>query len=357
MRQNPAKPLCLGGFCGRGRQTKPVVLRAVSSVSSANRVQREGPVERKREAECERVHDSTGGSRVSALAPSTPSLELLAQARAAVERVTSVDDAKSIRDKAEALRAYAKQAGEGLAIQNECAEIKIRAERRAGELLKATPKRTGGAAMRARYHDDPAVPPTLDEIGISRSQSSRWQTMAKLPEEQFEEHIAEVRDAGAELSSAGVLRAAKGQKLAVHTSSATPEWGTPPDLFDELDREFNFTLDVCATPDLAKCADFFTPEQDGLSQEWTGVCWMSPPYGETIGHWMAKASESAAAGALVVCLVPARTDTGWWWDHCINGEIRFLRGRLKFDGAESSAPFPSAVVILGRPPSVVWWER
>ena len=89
-------------------------------------------------------------------------------------------------------------------------------------------------------------------------------------------------------------------------SSATPEWETPPDFFDELNFEFRFELDVCATRETAKCRKFFTPEDDGLTQDWTGVCWMNPPYGREIKKWMRKARESAQAGATVVCLVPAR---------------------------------------------------
>ena len=145
-------------------------------------------------------------------------------------------------------------------------------------------------------------------------------------------------------------------------TSETPEWATPQDLFDLLDNEFHFTLDVCATPENAKCAQFFTKEDDGLSLDWSGVCWMNPPYGEEIPKWMAKAYESAQAGATVVCLVPARVDTEWWWDCCRYGLIRFLRGRLKFGGAESGAPFPSAVVIFRLNPygtiedGVEWWE-
>lgn len=131
-------------------------------------------------------------------------------------------------------------------------------------------------------------------------------------------------------------------------SSATDDWATPQDLFDELNREFKFELDVCASPGNAKCERYFTAEQDGLKQEWSGRCWCNPPYGRTIGLWVAKARESAAAGALVVCLLPARTDTSWWHDDVIEGdaEIRFLKGRLKFGGADNSAPFPSAVVVF-----------
>lgn len=145
-------------------------------------------------------------------------------------------------------------------------------------------------------------------------------------------------------------------KGSVHYSSETPEWATPQDLFDLLDSEFGFTLDVCATAENAKCARFFTEDDDGLRQDWDGeVCWMNPPYGRAIGDWMQKAY-SESDEATVVCLVPARTDTDWWWDYARHGEVRFLHGRLKFGDAETGAPFPSALVIFGRPAMVKWWE-
>jgi phage N-6-adenine-methyltransferase len=171
-----------------------------------------------------------------------------------------------------------------------------------------------------------------------------------------------VRDAWTEASADGEptavkVREAVGRQMGVHYSSETPEWSTPQDLFDELHSEFEFELDVCATADNAKCERYFSVDQNGLEQEWRGVCWMNPPYGDAIKQWVTKAHESALAGATVACLVPARVDTGWWWDHCRYGEIRFLRGRLKFGGGDTSAPFPSAVVIFPNEPKVVWWER
>jgi phage N-6-adenine-methyltransferase len=132
-------------------------------------------------------------------------------------------------------------------------------------------------------------------------------------------------------------------------TSKTDLWETPQDLFDKLDAEFGFDLDVCALPENAKCERFYTPESDALWQEWTGVCWMNPPYGRQIGRWIQKAYESSLRGATVVCLVPARTDTAWWHDYCMKGEIRFLRGRVYFwkDGQPiNPAPFPSAVVVF-----------
>ena len=132
----------------------------------------------------------------------------------------------------------------------------------------------------------------------------------------------------------------------VHFSSRTDLWATPQGFFDELNKEFQFKTDVCATTANAKCRKFYTRERDGLSQEWRGSCWMNPPYGREIGKWMEKAYRSSLNGATVVCLVPARTDTAWWHDYAAKGEIRFLRGRLKFGSAANAAPFPSAVVIF-----------
>jgi len=128
------------------------------------------------------------------------------------------------------------------------------------------------------------------------------------------------------------------------------EWSTPQTFFDRLNMEFGFTLDVAAQPGNAKCARYFTPEEDGLTQPWDGICWMNPPYGPTLGLWMRKAYESAQHGATVVCLVPARTEMRWWHDYALRGEIRFVQGRLKFSNASNNAPFPNAVIIFRPPP-------
>lgn len=139
-------------------------------------------------------------------------------------------------------------------------------------------------------------------------------------------------------------------QLKVHYSSETVEWATPQALFDDLDAEFGFELDVCATAENAKCANYYTKEQDGLIQEWTGTCFMNPPYGRQISNWVRKAYESAQQGATVVCLVPARTDTKWWHRYCVQGEIRFLAGRVRFGDGKNSAPFPSAIIVFRPPP-------
>lgn len=118
-------------------------------------------------------------------------------------------------------------------------------------------------------------------------------------------------------------------------SSATDEWATPQRLFDDLDAEFHFTLDACATDANAKCERYYTREDDGLLQDWSGECvWCNPPYGKTIGQWMRKCSEEAKKpNTTIVALLPSRTDTRWFHDHIYNKakEIRFIKGRLKFN--------------------------
>lgn len=134
----------------------------------------------------------------------------------------------------------------------------------------------------------------------------------------------------------------------IHFSSKSNEWATPQDFFNKIQEEFKLTLDVCATNENHKLWDWFTEEDDGLSQSWDGWrCWCNPPYGREIGKWVKKASE--ARGGVVVCLLPARTDTKYFHEYIYqkpNVEVRFLKGRLKFGGSKNSAPFPSMLVIF-----------
>ena len=131
-------------------------------------------------------------------------------------------------------------------------------------------------------------------------------------------------------------------------SSKEEKWATPQDLFDKLNDEFHFTLDAAASPDNAKCANYFTEEQDGLVQSWGGhTVWCNPPYCRKTGLWVKKAyEEHQRTGCTVVMLLPSRTDVRWFHDYILGkAEIRFIKGRLKFGGNKNSAPFPSIVVI------------
>ena len=130
-------------------------------------------------------------------------------------------------------------------------------------------------------------------------------------------------------------------------TSNTCEWETPDKLYDELNDEFHFALDVCATPDNAKCALYFSREQDGLKQKWGGTAWCNPPYGKGIRQWVHKAYHETYNGVTTVMLLPARTDTAWFHDYVLPyAEIRFHRGRVKFKGGSYPAPFPSIICIF-----------
>jgi phage N-6-adenine-methyltransferase len=133
-------------------------------------------------------------------------------------------------------------------------------------------------------------------------------------------------------------------------SSVRQDWATPRTLFEMLSKEFHFTLDVCATAETAVCEEFFFSE--ALERHWVpvvdGSVWCNPPYGRKIGDWVEKGYRESRGYGTVVMLLPARTDTQWFHDYCLKGEIRFLRGRLSFDDQKrkSRAPFPSMLVIF-----------
>jgi len=139
-------------------------------------------------------------------------------------------------------------------------------------------------------------------------------------------------------------------------SSKTNEWATPQEFFDKLNKEFNFTLDPCATKENAKCPKFYTIEDDGLSKDWVKeVVFMNPPYGGHTGDWIKKAYNEIYKGTTTVCLIVSSTDRSYWHEYIFPyaTEIRFLRGRLKFGDSKTTAPFASAIVIFTPHPRVI----
>lgn len=134
-------------------------------------------------------------------------------------------------------------------------------------------------------------------------------------------------------------------------SSKTMDWGTPQWLYDQLNEEFKFTLDACATENNKKHPNYISPQQDSLKTVWSGSVWVNPPYSRKVGVWVKHAQESISAGdaSVVVMLLPARTCTKWFHNYIYQKsgvEIRFLRGRLQFIGAKHKAPFPSMICIF-----------
>ena len=139
-------------------------------------------------------------------------------------------------------------------------------------------------------------------------------------------------------------------KTDVMFSSASGRWDTPQDFYDRLNAEFRFTLDPCADDMNHKCAKYYTEEQDGLAQDWSGErVFCNPPYGREVHKWVAKCFNEVYGGdcPLAVMLLNARTDTRWFHDYIYGkAEIRFLKGRLKFGGSKNPAPFPSMIVVF-----------
>lgn len=135
-------------------------------------------------------------------------------------------------------------------------------------------------------------------------------------------------------------------------ATSSDEWETPKDLFEKLDNQYHFNLDLCATHKNHKCEKYYTKEQDGLKQEWAGVCWCNPPY-SNVKAWVKKAYNEAQKGTVIIMLIPARTDTRWFHDWIYNMygvEVEFLRGRLRFSGSKWNAPFPSMIVTFKKNP-------
>jgi len=129
--------------------------------------------------------------------------------------------------------------------------------------------------------------------------------------------------------------------------SKNQEYATPIELFNVLNDEFHFTLDVCADSNNKKVETYFSVEDDSLTKDWVGICWMNPPY-KDMKKWIIKAyNESIKNKSVVVCLIPARTNNAWWHEYCMRGEIRFIKGRPKFEGCIHGLPQPLAIVIFG----------
>lgn len=188
------------------------------------------------------------------------------------------------------------------------------------------------------YGPTPWHQPTAEEV------------LAKLSDDELASLKAQLADAleGAPALAEELAAKPASQPHAVHFSTGKDDWETPPELYAGLDSQFHFTLDACANSDNAKCTHYLTEAQDGLATSWTGqVVWCNPPYSQ-LAKWLAKAAAEAAQGVTVVMLIPSRTDTIAWHDYAMKGcQRRYIRGRLRFVGAPSSAPFPSAVLIMG----------
>lgn len=282
-------------------------------------------------------------------------LARIGEAQRALSAAKTLGDVLQIRDQAEALRVYVKAASDSLSAANMAAEIKLRAERKAGEMLAAMEKQGPGQYQRSH---DVTVAPSLDDLGIDKMQSSRWQREAKVPEEKFAEYIATCQEANQEVTQAGLLKIANGSHVSLN--SGENEWYTPPE-YIEAARAVMGSIDLDpATCKVAqanvKAKRSYTISDNGLEKKWTGNVWLNPPYSkDLIGLFIAKVVEESKRFRQAIILVNNATDTAWFHELLsVASAFCLIRGRIKFldkTGKPANTPVQGqAAVYVGDDP-------
>lgn len=283
------------------------------------------------------------------------------RARQALELASSIDEVKAIRDQAEALRQYARQSRQSLEMQNHCAEIKLRAERKAGEMLAVTERSEGGRPKTAA--SVAGVSPyreALESIDLPERTAQRWQAVAQIPERTFEAHIAATKDAGEELTTASLMRAAERPHVA-HNSGEN-EWYTPREFIDAARTVLGrIDLDPATSEranEVVQAEFIYTAEDDGLSKDWGGRVWMNPPYAaELIGRFTEKLKAEYLAEHVIaaICLVNNATETQWFQSLAsVATAICFPERRIRFwnPSGQPGAPLQGqAFLFIGTDPS------
>ena len=291
-------------------------------------------------------------------------------ARYALSVAVEVDEVKDIRDKAAAMAAYARQAQDKELLQW-ATEIKVRAERRAGEMMRDMEKNTGakGIGPIAVTRLDRNQAPTLADMGISKNESSRWQKLAAVSDEKFEEAVAAAKEVAGEVTTAYLLKvekmgvaAALGDEEAVRAhvanNSGNNEWYTPAKYID-LAREVMGGIDCDpATSEIAnqtvKAKTIFTAEDDGLAQTWRGRVWMNPPYAQPLMSDFAEAvSAKFESGEIeqACILVNNATETQWFQRMVsVANAVCFPKSRIKFLDPQGKPGAPlqgQAIIYMG----------
>lgn len=255
-------------------------------------------------------------------------------ATTAIAEAGSLADVLRLHDQASALEAYVKAAKDSLATSNAAVALKLRCERRAGELLAEMEKKPPGPTPKDRSQDATDLPPTLEDMGITKSDSSRWQREAKVDEATFEEYVSDCTQKGLEVTQAGLLKIANGSHVSLN--SGENEWYTPRD-YIEAARQAMGGIDL----DPASCevaqanvqaGRFYSIDDNGLDKNWTGNVWLNPPYSkELIGLFAAKVAGESDRFRQAVVLVNNATETAWFHQMVsVASSVCFFRGRIRF---------------------------
>ena len=267
-------------------------------------------------------------------------------ARQALAKARTLDDVLNIRDKAEAVRVYAKAANEGLAAQNYAAEIKLLAERKAGALLATMQKHDGDP----RSHDVTR----LEDLGVSKMQSSRWQKEAAVSDAVFAELVKECNSKGQELTQTALLKRAG--VAHVSQNSGETEWYTPAVIIEPARQVMGgIDLDPASTAvanRTVQASQFYTTDDNGLTQSWSGRVWLNPPYGQPlIAQFAERLSSSVQSGDVrqACCLVNNASETQWFRTLAGSASARCdIAGRVKFlaeDGEPRNTPLQGQAVL------------
>jgi phage N-6-adenine-methyltransferase len=286
------------------------------------------------------------------MASPVTTLSRISEARRALTAAKSLDDVLQIRDQAEALRVYVKAASDSLEAANAAAEIKLRAERKAGEMLAAMEKPKGGRPSETDTTLVSVSGPSLDDLGVTPNQSSRWQREAKVPEDQFEAYVESCNESSQELTQAGLLKIANGSHVSLN--SGENEWYTPSE-YIEAAREAMGSIDLDpASCEVAqanvKARRHFTIDDNGLDRKWSGNVWLNPPYSkELIGLFTEKVVGESSRFKQAIVLVNNATDTAWFHRLAsVASAACFMKGRIRFldkTGSPANTPVQGQVAI------------
>ena len=260
------------------------------------------------------------------------------QARKSLEAASTVDEVKDIINKSARLAEYAKRAKD-TQLEFYAAEIRVRAERKAGEMLEVGGPKHGGD----RKSESRSNVTTLKDLDISRDESSQWQRLAAVPEDVFESKVQQAKESEEPLSLRKFLK-----KKEVIKFSGEYEWYTPPE-YTELVKKVmgGIDLDPASTPKANKYVganQIYTKQQDGLSQKWVGNIYCNPPYCMPdiecfVNRIIVEMGFNTIKQAIL--LTNSSTDTNWWQDAARNSLICFPNKRISFigeDGKTRSQP-------------------
>lgn len=252
-------------------------------------------------------------------------------------RLKDVDRVKDIADKAAAVRGWLRAQGFALEAQNDAAEIMIRAQRRAGEILRAMPKALGARNV-GKSGGSKLQPPTLEEQGIEKTWASRAQKLAAVPEPVFEKHVTATRARAEKLTTSGAIAATS------HVKGYDGDEHYTPSQYVEAGRDVlggTIDLDVASNPTAQKtvrAVRYLTKTDDALSEKnriWRGRLWVQPPYSMT-GLFVTRLIENLEAGhaTSAVCLLNADTGTSWFQELGARGLVCLPKGRIAFLGPD-----------------------